>query len=65
MINLTDIFLLDLKNKAETILLANIDSEINYIFTNDELYLEKRTKLIPRNVNEEPPKVRGGDQKRE
>lgn len=35
MINLTDNFLLELKNKAETILLANIDSEINYIFTND------------------------------
>ena len=27
--------------------MANIDSEINYIFTNDEAYLAERTKLIP------------------
>jgi pyruvate-formate lyase-activating enzyme len=58
MINLTDNFLLDLKTKSETIILANIDSEINYIFTNDEYYLEKRTKLIPRNSADEPSKIK-------
>lgn len=57
MINLTDAFLLQLKNKAEEIILANIDSEINYIFTNDEEYLNKRTKLIPRGDKEEPAKI--------
>lgn len=30
-------------------MLANIDSEISYVFTNDEEYLENRTKLIPTN----------------
>jgi len=53
MMNLTDNFLLELKNKAESILLANIDSEINYIFTNDEEYLNKRTRLIPRKQQDE------------
>lgn len=57
MINLTDNFLLQLKNKAEQIILANIDSEINYIFTNDEDYLNRRTKLIPRTEKEEPSKL--------
>lgn len=57
MINLTDAFLLQLKNKAEEIILANIDSEINYIFTNDEEYLNRRTKLIPRSDKEEPAKI--------
>jgi hypothetical protein len=47
MINEADSFLLGLKQRAEEILIANIDSEINYIFTNDELYLDSRTKLIP------------------
>lgn len=47
MINEADRFLLGLKQRAEEILIANIDSEINYIFTNDELYLDTRTKLIP------------------
>lgn len=47
MINEADRFLLGLKQRAEEIMIANIDSEINYIFTNDELYLETRTKLIP------------------
>lgn len=47
MINEADRFLLGLKNRAEEIILANIDSEINYIFTNDEYYLDNRTKLIP------------------
>lgn len=47
MINEADIFLQNLKKRAEEILLANIDSEINYIFTNDEYYLQSRTKLIP------------------
>lgn len=36
-----------MKKRAEEILIANIDSEINYIFTNDEAYLSERTKLIP------------------
>lgn len=48
MINLSDAFLLDLKNKTEAIINANIDCHIKYIFTNDEEYLNKRTKLIPR-----------------
>jgi len=39
MINEADSFLQNLKNKAETVIIANIDSEINYIFTNDEVYL--------------------------
>ena len=47
MINEADIFLQSLRDRAEEILVANIDSEINYIFTNDEHYLENRTKLIP------------------
>lgn len=59
MINLTDNFLLELKNKAENILLANIDSEINYIFTNDEEYLNKRTRLIPRTQKEDKALVSG------
>jgi hypothetical protein len=41
------LFLQNLKKRAEEIIVANIDSEINYIFTNDEEYLETRTKLIP------------------
>lgn len=53
MINEADHFLLGLKNRAEEIILANIDSEINYIFTNDEHYLENRTKLIP--TSDRPP----------
>ena len=61
MINLTDQFLLNLKNRAEEIILANIDSEINYIFTNDEEYLNKRTKLIPRSEKEEQPKIKAGE----
>lgn len=36
-----------LRNKAQEVIIANIDSEINYIFTNDEIYLTERTKLIP------------------
>ena len=47
MINEADIFLQGLKKRAEEIIIANIDSEINYIFTNDEAYLSERTKLIP------------------
>jgi hypothetical protein len=47
MINEADIFLQNLKTKAEEVLIANIDSEINYVFTNDDYYLENRTKLIP------------------
>lgn len=47
MINEADIFLQNLRVKAEEILICNIDSEINYIFTNDEYYLSERTKLIP------------------
>lgn len=39
MINETDSFLLKLKTKAEQVIIDNIDSEINYIFTNDEYYL--------------------------
>jgi hypothetical protein len=47
MINEADVFLQGLKKRAEEFIIANIDSEINYIFTNDENYLETRTKLIP------------------
>ena len=53
MINEADAFLLQLKNKAEEIIIANIDSEISYIFTNDEDYLEERTKLIPTEKKEQ------------
>lgn len=56
MINEADRFLLGLKQRAEEILIANIDSEINYIFTNDEQYLETRTKLIP---SVEKPQAKG------
>ncbi len=54
MINEADAFLLNLKNKSEEIIIANIDSEISYIFTNDEDYLEERTKLIPVEKKEQP-----------
>lgn len=47
MINEADKFLQTLRDKAQEVIIANIDSEINYIFTNDELYLTERTKLIP------------------
>jgi hypothetical protein len=47
MINEADLFLQNLRNRAEEILVANIESEMNYIFTNDEYYLTERTKLIP------------------
>jgi hypothetical protein len=57
MINETDAFLLQMKNKTEEIVLANIDSEISYIFTNDEEYLENRTKLIPTNETEKAKKT--------
>jgi hypothetical protein len=45
-----------LKTKAEEVIIANIDSEINYIFTNDEFYLEQRTKLIPTQPAQPNPK---------
>ncbi len=35
MINEADLFLQNLKNRAEEVIIANINSEINYIFTND------------------------------
>ncbi len=35
MINEADLFLQNLKKRAEEIMVANIDSEINYIFIND------------------------------
>lgn len=60
MINQADAFLLNLKKKAEEIIIANIDSEINYIFTNDELYLENRTRLIP---TSDKPQHKGKDKK--
>lgn len=60
MINQADAFLLNLKKKAEEIIIANIDSEINYIFTNDELYLENRTRLIP---TSDKPQPKGKDKK--
>lgn len=59
MINEADVFLQNLRNKAQDILVANIDSEINYIFTNDETYLAERTKLIPTQ-----PKNSGGGVRR-
>ena len=54
LINLTDAFLLKLKQKSEEIILANIDSEIGYIFTNDDHYLEHRTRLIPSHKENRP-----------
>ena len=60
MINEADAFLLNLKKKAEEIIIANIDSEINYIFTNDELYLENRTRLTP---TSDKPQPKGKDKK--
>ncbi len=59
MINLTDAFLLKLKQKAEEIILANIDSEIGYIFTNDDHYLEYRTRLIPANSRPQQTNEKG------
>jgi hypothetical protein len=59
MINEADRFLLALKQRSEEILIANIDSEINYIFTNDELYLENRTKLIPSMEKPQPKGAAG------
>ena len=60
MINEADIFLQNLRNKAQEVIVANIDSEINYIFTNDDIYLQERTKLIPTQ-----PRVNSGARKRE
>ncbi len=59
MINEADAFLLAMKNKTEEIIIANIDSEISYIFTNDEDYLEERTKLIPIEKEERKDKKDG------
>lgn len=59
MINEADAFLLAMKNKTEEIIIANIDSEISYIFTNDEDYLEERTKLIPVEKEKEKEKKDG------
>lgn len=42
-------------------MLANIDSEINYIFTNDEEYLNRRTRLIPRSEREEEALIRANN----
>jgi len=56
MINEADLFLQNLRNRAEEILTANIESEINYIFTNDEYYLSERTKLIPTQAKKQPGK---------
>lgn len=63
MINLTDAFLLALKNKTEDIINANIDCQIRYIFTNDDEYLNKRTLLIPKPQQEEPSKITQANQK--
>lgn len=60
MINEADLFLQNLKKKAEEIIVANIDSEINYIFTNDENYLENRTKLIPTGEKKQKEKGKKG-----
>ena len=65
MINQTDQFLLKLKTRSEEIMMANIDSEINYIFTNDEDYLNRRTKLIPRNDKDENIKQKQADPKQQ
>lgn len=60
MINEADLFLQNLRNKAQEVIVANIDSEINYIFTNDDMYLSERTKLIPTQ-----PRVNSGSKKRD
>jgi len=60
MINEADSFLLNLKKRAEEIIIANIDSELNYIFTNDEYYLDNRTRLIP---TSDKPQAKGKDKK--
>lgn len=60
MINEADAFLLNLKKRAEEIIIANIDSELNYIFTNDEYYLDSRTRLIP---TSDKPQPKGKDKK--
>lgn len=54
-----------MKNKTEEIILANIDSEISYIFTNDEDYLEERTKLIPTDNKEKEKEKDKKDPKKE
>lgn len=59
MINEADLFLQNLRNKAQEVIIANIDSEINYIFTNDDMYLSERTKLIPTQ-----PRLNSGSKKR-
>ena len=46
-IEIADCYFLDQKEKTRHIIEGNIDSEINYLFTNDENYLRNRTKLIP------------------
>lgn len=46
-IELIDRFLTKQRDESKHILEAVIESEINYIFTNDEEYLTLRTKLFP------------------
>jgi hypothetical protein len=38
--------------RAKEVIDANLDSEIHYIFTNDDNYLKTRTRLIP--IKEKP-----------
>lgn len=46
-IEIADEFFQIQKEKTRVIMESNLDSEINYLFTNDEAYLKNRTRLIP------------------
>ena len=46
-IEIADCYFLDQKEKTKKIIEGNIDSEVHYLFTNDDNYLRNRTKLIP------------------
>jgi hypothetical protein len=46
-IEIADEFFFKQMNQAKEVIDANLDSEIHYIFTNDETYLKTRTRLIP------------------
>lgn len=41
---------------------ANLDSEIGYLFTNDEAYLKTRTRLIPVKDKKGPQQAQQGQQ---
>lgn len=46
-VEIADEFFAKQMEKAKEIVDANLDSEIHYVFTNDDTYLKTRTRLIP------------------